>query len=60
MVFQHSVDMIVDPLTKPLSQEVFGKHVKAMGLQIFEWSFGTSVRCWNYVSCNYIQITRNY
>ena len=24
--------MIVDPLTKPLSQEVFGKHVKAMGL----------------------------
>ena len=34
--FQHSVNMIVDPLTKPLSQEVFGKHVKAMGLRIFE------------------------
>ena len=30
--FQRSVNMIVDPLTKPLSQEVFGKHVKAMGL----------------------------
>jgi hypothetical protein len=25
-----------DPLTKPLSQEIFGKHVKAMGLRIFE------------------------
>jgi hypothetical protein len=24
-----------DPLTKPLSQEIFGKHVKAMGLRIF-------------------------
>ena len=35
-VFQRSANMIVDPLTKPLSQEVFGKHVKAMGLRIFE------------------------
>ena len=29
------VNMVADPLTKPLSQEVFGKHVKAMGLRIF-------------------------
>ena len=34
--FQRRVNMIVDPLTKPLSQEVFGKHVKAMGLRIYE------------------------
>ena len=34
--FQRRVNMIVDPLTKALSQEVFGKHVKAMGLRIFE------------------------
>lgn len=34
--FLPSVDMVADPLTKPLSQVVFGKHVKAMGLRIFE------------------------
>ena len=34
--FIPSVNMTADPLTKPLSQEVFGKHVKAMGLRIFE------------------------
>ena len=34
--FQRRVNMIVDPLTKPFSHEVFGKHVKTMGLLIFE------------------------
>jgi hypothetical protein len=33
--FLPSVDMVADPLTKSLSQVVFGKHVKAMGLRIF-------------------------
>ena len=27
--------------------------------EFFEWSFWKSGRCWNYVSCNYIQITRS-
>jgi hypothetical protein len=36
-------------LTKLLSQEVFGKHVNTMGVRIFELSFWTSGRCWNYV-----------
>ena len=40
MGFQCSVNMIVDPLTDPLSQEVFGKHVKAMGLRILNDRFG--------------------
>ena len=34
--FQRRVNMIVDPLTEPLSQEVFGNHVKAKSLRIFE------------------------
>lgn len=34
--FLPSTDMVADPLTKSLSQVVFGKHVKAMGLRIFE------------------------
>jgi hypothetical protein len=41
--------MIADPLTKLLSQEVFGKHVNTMGVRIFELSFWTSGRCWNYM-----------
>ena len=57
--FQRSVNLVADPLTKPISHEVFGKHFKATGLRIFEWSFWTSGRCWNYVSCNYIQIAWN-
>jgi hypothetical protein len=31
-----STDMVADPLTKPLSQELFSKHVAAMGLRKFE------------------------
>ena len=30
-----SVDMVADPLTKPLSQEVFCKHVSNMGLRLW-------------------------
>lgn len=33
--FLPSTDMVADPLTKSLSQVVFGKHVQAMGLRIF-------------------------
>ena len=36
LVYLPSVDMIADPLTKPLSQELFSKHVAAMGLRKFE------------------------
>ena len=58
--FLPSINMVASPLTMLLTQEVFGKLVNTMGLRISEWSFWTSGRCWNYVSCNYIQITKNY
>ena len=30
--------MVADPLTKPLSQELFSKHVRDMGLQFIDWN----------------------
>ena len=30
-----SVDMVADPRTKPLSPELFGKHVSNMGLRLW-------------------------
>ena len=33
--FLPSVDMVADPLTKPLSQETFCKHVYDMGLRVW-------------------------
>ena len=34
LVYLPSTNMVVDPLTKPLSRELFSKHVRDMGLQI--------------------------
>ena len=30
--------MVADPLTKPLSQELFSKHIRNMGLQVIDWN----------------------
>jgi hypothetical protein len=36
LVFLPGVDMLADPLTKPLSQELFCKHVFNMGLRFLD------------------------
>ena len=36
LVYLSSTSMVADPLTKPLSQELFSKHVRDMGLQFID------------------------
>jgi hypothetical protein len=36
LVYLASTSMVADPLTKPLSQELFSKHIRNMGLQVID------------------------
>jgi hypothetical protein len=36
LVYLPSTNMVADPLTKPLSQELFSKHVRGMGLHVVD------------------------
>ena len=36
LVYLPSTSMVAEPLTKPLSQELFSKHVRDMGLQFID------------------------